>query len=84
MNISRTSSVAVISPPTKGKRGAKPKHWRDYEIHRAVQMVDENTDLPIDDTEHIHHTALFVVAKVFGMQQARVKDIFYRTRAAYN
>ena len=73
-----------ILHPTKGKRGAKPKHWRDHEIHRAVQMVADNTDLLIDDTEHIHHTALFVVAEVFGMQQARVKDIFYRTRAAYN
>lgn len=70
--------------PTTAKRGAKPKHWRDHEIHRAVLMVAENTDLPIDDTEHIRHTALFVVAEVFGMQQARVKDIFYRTRAAYN
>ena len=73
-----------ILHPTKAKRGAKPKHWRNHEIHRAVQMVAENTDLPIDDAEHIRHTALFVVSEVFGMQQARVKDIFYRTRTAYN
>jgi hypothetical protein len=73
-----------ILDPTKGKRGAKPKSLRDHEIYRAVQMVAENTNLPIDDAEHVGHTALFVVAEVFGMEQTRVKDIFYRTRTAYN
>ena len=72
-----------ILHPTKAKRGAKPKHWRNHEIKRAVQMVAKNTNLPIDDAEHIGPTALSVVAKVFGMQQARVKDIFYETRKAY-
>ena len=70
--------------PTKVKRGAKPKSLRDHEILRTAQMVVENTNLPIDDAEHIGHTALFVVAEVFGMEQTRVKDVYYRTRTAYN
>jgi hypothetical protein len=73
-----------ILQPARAKTGPKPNHARDHEIYRAVVMVAENTKLPIDDAEHCAATAMFVVAEAFGMQQARVKDIFYHLRTAYN
>lgn len=72
-----------ILDPAKRQRGARQKTLRDHEIFRTVCLVADNTGLPIDDTEHIKATAIFVVSQAFGMQQARVKDVFYKLRAAY-
>jgi hypothetical protein len=69
---------AEILEPAKKKRGNRPKSLRNHELWRLVQIVHENTNLPIDDASHLaSNTAIAVVAEAFGMRQSTALDAYY-------